>query len=199
MRLGRVLITIALLIVGSAVCWGQADSIPLGDVARQKPARKARRVITDDDLPRRPTPAPETAPVADGKNVPAKADDSAASKPANDDLVASRQALEELLGREQALNLEIANLKKQAEDAPVDSRRDVLFEVISSRTEELQQARASIAVTQQHLLELLRKDATPAKDSKPSKNSKLEEPAKTAENQPPAETPPDSNPPQPKE
>ncbi len=191
----RITIVTMLLIGSSLPGCAQSDSIPLGDVARQKPARKARRVITDDDFPRHPTPPPD-ATVSD-KDSAAKPPDSAAAKPANDDLAATRKALEDLLAKQQALNSEIANLKQQADDAPADERRDALLDVISKRNADLETTRASIGTTEQHLLELLHKQSTPTDDSKASKDSKADASAsaeKTADNQPPAEAPSDSNP-----
>ncbi len=190
MAFRRVLIAITLLIGGSLTGGAQSDSIPLGDVARQKPARKAQRVITDDDLPPRPVPPPDAADTVADKVAVAKPADSAVAKPANDDLAATRKALEELLAKQQALNSEIANLKQQADDAPVDARRDVLLDVISRRTSDLETTRASIATTEQHLLELLRKESVPSDDSKASKDSKADASAsagKTADNPPATE------------
>jgi hypothetical protein len=193
MGLRRCVITVILLLGCSALAWPQSDSIPLGDVARQKPARKARRVITDDDLPRHPSPPPDAAaPTSDDKDAPSKPADGADAKPADGDMAATRKTLEDLLVKEQALNAEIANLEKQAGDSPVDSRRDVLLDVIRNRNADLENARASITATEQHLLELLRKDAK-APDSKPKDSAgDSANTEKTAANQPPAEVGPDS-------
>jgi hypothetical protein len=57
-RMGRIL-AMAMLVLGvrPAVSWGQSEP-SLGDVARQKPVRKARKVYTNDDFPQR---APQSA------------------------------------------------------------------------------------------------------------------------------------------
>ncbi len=183
MGLRRALI-VAFLAGCCAVAFAQSDSIPLGDVARQKPAAKAHHVYTDDNMPRRSAPAADPATqAADNPAAPEKAADASsdAAKPADDDMTATRKTLQELLTREQNLRWGIVNLKKQADDAPADSRRDVLLEVIDKRTAELDSTRAEITTMEQHLLELLSKQPKPAADAQP-KDGKL------AENKPADET-----------
>jgi hypothetical protein len=178
----------ALILAFLAGCFSfasaQSDSIPLGDVARQKPAKKAHHVFTDDNTPRRAAPDP-IPPAADNGAAEKTADaNSEAAKPADDDMTATRKSLQELLTREQNLRWELVNLKKQADDAPVDSRRDVLLEVIDRRTADLDSTRAEITTTEQHLLELLSKQPKPAADAKPDAKSKD---SKEAEDKPPDE------------
>ncbi len=184
MRLGRVLIGVALLIGCSAVSWAQSDSVPLGDVARQRPARKARRVITDDDLPPRPAPPVATADLAADNVSAAKPADAPASKP-SDELATTRKTLEELLSEEQNLRSEVVNLKKQTDDSPADSRRDVLFDLLDRKTRELEETRAAITTTEHHLLELLSKQPQSAADTNPKEAKEAEdkpagEPTETA-------------------
>ncbi len=76
--------SLVLLALLGAVAWTQEASqqIPLGDLVKQKPAKKAKRVVTNEDIPARPPEAASAssaqAPTAAGEGAtpsqPAKAD-----------------------------------------------------------------------------------------------------------------------------
>ncbi len=116
------------------------DQVPLGDIARQqKAAKKAKRVITDDDLPAR---APETAPAAAEGNGATAAEAQAAGKetaeaqtatPPPSDEQARQKKIAELKDSEEAEKRIIAKMEASLADPNLpDNRRRMYQETLSS-------------------------------------------------------------------
>ncbi len=69
---------VLLVLIASGVIWGQSDQPSLADVAKHKPAAKAKHVVTNDEIP--PSPEAESTPAPSAAG-PGSA--SAASSPAD--------------------------------------------------------------------------------------------------------------------
>lgn len=133
-----------LLMSVTACAAAQQQQTPLGDVVKQnKPARKAARVITDEDMPSHPQPA-EPAPSAAADTGSAASTDTAAkpsedakdpkaAKPADEKSKDSAEVLA-IKSRLKELDMDIPNLQrmlKGTDDAAVNSadpERRAIFE-----------------------------------------------------------------------
>jgi hypothetical protein len=121
------------LLAGNSI-WAQSqDQTPLGDVARHKPAVKAKRVVTNDEVP----------PSSEANNVPSptsstpKEPDSAVA-PAGADLPASKNAnpsgqqakLQKLTADNERLLKVVKDLEARIADTPDQQRKATLTEVL---------------------------------------------------------------------
>src|SRR5512135_1966786 len=97
LRWTRMLLLVAVGLICTPLC-AQSET-PLGDIVKQKPAKKAARVITDDDMPQRP-PAPP-ASVQGTQAADAKSDKGKAAVPPVGNAVLQKQ-ISELKALEEA-------------------------------------------------------------------------------------------------
>lgn len=171
--------SLAVLLGAATLAWTQSDPLPLGDVARQKPARKARFVITNDDLPPNPEPLPAKNSItlstsADEGNPAAKTEPAgvkAEGKAAHPDLETvsdARKTLEQLLRHQQFLADQVNALQEQIEAGPREGRRDVLVDMLRAKSSDLQDVQAQVRKAQEDLLAAIR-DAEKASKETPKK------------------------------
>ncbi len=131
-----------LALAGSA--WAQAPDTPLGDVVKmQKPARKAARLITNENLPKAP---PETA--SESELPPALAEPDAeegAPPPTADEVTARLAELKQREGIEVTFIKEL-EAKLEQDDLTEEQRRKFsdALEYTKTRLEMYQQQRAEL-------------------------------------------------------
>lgn len=132
-----VTLTISAVLAASIACLAQSES--LGDLARQQrstPHTKARRVVTNDNLPKAsPSEAMNGAIVvpkapeakddskADAKPSAAKSSEAAPANPAD-----AQKRLDELKGVEEAEQRAVAKFEQELKDESVGAERRALFE-----------------------------------------------------------------------
>ncbi len=126
--------------------WAQSDQLSLADVAKQKSATKAKRVVTNDEIPPSPeanlVPASNTTAAGGGKagSTPADKKDGAKS-----DLPADKPTkLQELMAESDSLQ----KIIKQMEDK-IDASNDPVR--ISTLSEVVQHAKAALAENQSEI------------------------------------------------
>ncbi|HEV8524077.1 MAG TPA: hypothetical protein VGQ71_06220 [Terriglobales bacterium] len=135
----------------------------LAEVARQKPAKKAKRVITDDDLPQRP---PE-ASVSPATNAPAA--EQAPAKPPEEALKEARERLDTLKQDEEKLQRGYDDLQDRYSKETDSFRRTVL-------ANELQNSKENIA-TVKKLREAAEKELAGLEPQKPKAEAKESAPS----------------------
>ena len=137
---------ILLLLAPVALPAQSQDPVSLADVARQKPARHAEMVVTDDDLPPGdPVPAESASDPA----PPAPASDADPAAPAkaasitvkglleNASLQRARELLASLEGDRERLLARYAEIQKKLGSDPPDSLRRLYLDSLSHRDEVL--------------------------------------------------------------
>jgi hypothetical protein len=171
--------TAAVLLALAAPGMAQSDQdVSLADIARQKPAKKATHVTTDDDLPAKP-PAPPEKPAAPAKtdaSAPAKPGDAAA--PEDPQVKAARQELEELKKQQDFYLQKVAQHKKDAEAATDPDRRQMLLNGAVTNQTNADEMKPEVEAAQKALAEAEKKagaahasdDAESAADAKPDDN-----------------------------
>jgi hypothetical protein len=130
-----------------------ASDRPLGTVAREKSVRKAKVVITDDDIPSRAQPAPEPS-ASSGPQTAAEKDDSAKQGPAQTtapkslsqpvELDQARQLVEQLKQQEQMLIHSYDEIARKLAEADTESRRRIFSESLANRDISLGRKRKQI-------------------------------------------------------
>jgi len=85
-RLGKISAIVLLSLLSAGICFAQEQEQspserPLSTVAREKSTRKAKVVITDDDMPSHAKPAPEPSVTASPEIAAAKKDEAAKQQP----------------------------------------------------------------------------------------------------------------------
>jgi hypothetical protein len=128
------------------LCSAQTD-VPLGDVARKKSTVKAKRVVTDEDMPSRlvvPTTAETEKTIAQPPEAAATASAIPTSNPDGTQL-SSEQKLEamqfrvdQLKGYEVGLAKHLKELAEKIENEPSDFRRNMYSEALQRQTGTLQ-------------------------------------------------------------
>ncbi len=175
----RLFKTVAVMAVcGSGVLWAQAQ-MPLGDVVKQKAAKKAVRVITDDDMPQHP--ARPAAPVPTGSADAAAKTGTADDKEAPISPAVLQQQLKEVNDAITAKKRVIERFQKALEESdPRDLRKEMyetslqranwqLETLEAERTTLEQMATQSAAKSAQKSEEKSQADEKPAKDDEKSK------------------------------
>ena len=168
-----VLVLVSLLSVGICAAQEQDQSTsdrPLAKVAREKSVRKAKVVITDDDMPSHPQPAPEASAsgrpdaAAAEKNETAKKDE-AAKQPPTQTTAPRSLSQPVLLGQAQEL---VAQLKQQEQmliryydemqrklgETDSESRRRMYSESLASRDLSLSRKRKQIEEAERALQQI---------------------------------------------
>jgi uncharacterized coiled-coil protein SlyX len=132
----------SLVVVMIAASLGYAQSeAPLGDVARQKSTtKKAKRVVTDEDLPSTSAPdipAPSSSSSSAGKSEEGAAAADAAESSASSEPQTPQQKLAELESTavkvkryESQLRKHLAELAEKLNDEPSEFRRNMYSEAI---------------------------------------------------------------------
>ena len=157
------IVLVSLLSAGICAAQDQEQSDadrPLAKVAREKSVRKAKVVITDEDMPSHPQPAPQISAsgradaAAAEKDETAKKDESAKqpttqttppsslSQPV--ELDQARQLVEQLKQQEQMLIHSYDEIAHKLAEADSDSRRRIFSESLANRDVSLARKRKQI-------------------------------------------------------
>lgn len=135
LRWTRMLLLVAVGLICTPLC-AQSET-PLGDIVKQKPAKKAARVITDDDMPQRP-PAPP-ASVQDTQAADAKSDNGKAANavsPAGNAVL--QKQISELKALEEAKKATIKRFEEGLKEENIgDLRREIYGDSIRRAKEQL--------------------------------------------------------------
>jgi len=158
-RLGKISAIVLLSFLSMGICVAQeqeasAADRPLAKVAREKSARKAKVVITDDDMPSRVQPAPEASASAHQDVVAAKQDEVAKQQPKQTTpptalsqpvtLDQAQQLVEQLKQDEQMLIHSYDEMERKLAEADTESRRRIFSESLAGRDISLARKRKQI-------------------------------------------------------
>ena len=163
LKLSKISAIILASLLGVGICAGQeqqqpASDPPLGTVAREKSVRKAKVVITDDDMPSRAQPVPEPS-ASSGPRTAAEKDESAKQDPAQQapaqttaprtlsepvELNQARQLVEQLKEQEQMLIHSYDEIARKLAEADSESRRRIFSESLANRDISLARKRKQI-------------------------------------------------------
>lgn len=148
------------LLFSGFVCAAQEPDQPAQDqslakIAREKPARKAKVVITNDDLPSRPEASAEPSASSQGNSAVAAKDATAsAEQPKPDSTLAglpkpntvdeARDLVERLKQQEQALTRRYDEIQRKLGDTDDASLRRVYSDALAKRDETLARTRQQI-------------------------------------------------------
>ena len=165
LRLGTIcaIVLVSLLSVGICAAQEQEPSPSdrsLAEVARKKSVRKAKAVITDDDMPSNPQTAPQISAsgspdaAAAEKDEAVKKDESAKQPPAQTtppsslsqpvELDQARQLVEQLKQQEQMLIHSYEEIARKLAEADSESRRRMFSETLANRDLSLARKRKQI-------------------------------------------------------
>jgi hypothetical protein len=162
-QLSRISAVVLVALLSAAICIAQ-DQEPSGtdrslaQVAREKSARKAKVVITDDDMPSHPAPAASASGQAESagsqKDETSKKDESAKQSPSPTsapttlsqpvELDQARQLVEQLKQQEQMLIHSYDEIAHKLAEADSDSRRRIFSESLANRDVSLARKRKQI-------------------------------------------------------
>jgi len=126
----------------------------LSTVAREKSTRKAKVVITDDDMPSHAKPAPEPSATASPEIAAAKKDEAAKQQPKQTTAPTSlsqpvrldqaQQLVEQLKQQEKMLIHSYDELERKLAEADSESRRRIFSESLANRDLSLARKRKQI-------------------------------------------------------
>lgn len=144
---------VAAALLAATLCGAQSQDQSVVEAARQKPVRKAKVVITDDDLPSKPEAAPQSAATSPA-TVPDSAKE-AASKQSDQDTTLpgpleertgeqAQQLVERLKQEEQALLRRYDEIQRKLADTDNESLRRLYSDSLSRRDETLARKRKEI-------------------------------------------------------
>jgi predicted lipid-binding transport protein (Tim44 family) len=143
-------------LLGVAVCaaqnQGASDQESLARVARQKSVRKAKVVITNDDVPSRPESAPETSTDSPANSAAAAQNQAAQSKqniplpgpPPGTTIDQAREALESLKQQERVMIGRYDEIQHKLSETNDQSLRHLYSDSLSRRDETLARKRKQI-------------------------------------------------------
>ena len=165
LRLSTIGAIVMASLLGAGICAAQdqeqsdADR-PLAKVAREKSVRKAKVVITDEDMPSDPQPAPQISAsgradaAATEKDETAKKDEAAKQQPSQTtaptslsqpvELDQARQLVEQLKQQEQMLIHSYDEIARKLAEADSESRRRMFSETLANRDLSLARKRKQI-------------------------------------------------------
>ena len=162
-RMSRISAVVLVSLLSAGICIAQepsAENRSVAEVAREKSARKAKVVITDDDMPSHPQLA--LAASANGraesagseKDETAKKDEAAKQAPRQTtaptslsqpvELDQARQLVEQLKQQEQMLIHSYDEIARKLAEADSDSRRRIFSESLANRDVSLARKRKQI-------------------------------------------------------
>ncbi|HMH01250.1 MAG TPA: hypothetical protein VK555_07535 [Terriglobales bacterium] len=174
-RLSRISAIVLASLLGAGICAAQSQEQsdadrPLATVAREKSVRKAKVVITDEDMPSHPQPAPQISAsgrpdaAAAEKDETAKKDESAKqpaaqatpprslSQPAT--LDQAQQRVDELKQQEQMLIRYYDEMQRKLSETESESRRRMYSESLASRDLSLSRKRKQIEEAERALQQI---------------------------------------------
>ena len=143
-------------LLGVALCaaqnQGPSDQESLAKIARQKPVRKAKVVITNDDVPSRPEPASETPTDSPANSAAAAQNQAAQSKqdirppglPPGTAIDQAREALENLKQQERVMIGRYDEMQHKLSETNDQSLRRLYSDSLSRRDETLARKRKQI-------------------------------------------------------
>ncbi|MGI9103789.1 MAG: hypothetical protein ACR2IF_15220 [Terriglobales bacterium] len=162
-RTARWAVSLLLVCLASGVLWAQSDQPPasgaqsdqpsLGDIARQKAKSKAKKVVTNDEIPpsalaNAPAPAPTGATASPAGGPANTSVGPAAGKPGDaktDPKEQEKQSkLDNLQKERDSLDKVIAQLQKQIDETNEENRKATFREVIEHAKQEQARAQADI-------------------------------------------------------
>jgi len=140
----RYLLPFLLLIAAGALA--QTPTSSVADAAKTKPPKKARHIITNDDIPSRPEPEPAPKPVPEaakpGDAAPATAAEqakpeaeTAANSEESEAVKAAQKKLDDLKARLETVQQQIAETDKKIDSSTDDQVRDALTAARDGKTE----------------------------------------------------------------
>ena len=163
LRLGTICVIVLVSLLSAGICAAQEQEPSdrsLGEVAREKSVRKAKVVITDEDMPSHPQAAPQISAsgspdaAAAEKDEAAKKDESAKQPPAQTtppsalsqpvELDQARQLVEQLKQQEQMLIHSYDEIARKLAEADSESRRRMFSESLANRDVSLARKRKQI-------------------------------------------------------
>ena len=157
--LGKISAMVLVSLLSAGICFAQdqeqsPSERPLSTVAREKSARKAKVVITDDDMPSHAKPAPEPSVTASPDVVAAKKDEAAKPQPKQTtvpttlsqpaELDQAKQLVEQLKQQEKMLIHSYDELERKLAEADSESRRRIFSESLANRDLSLARKRKQI-------------------------------------------------------
>jgi len=157
--LGKISAMVLVSLISAGICFAQdqeqsPSERPLSTVAREKSERKAKVVITDDDMPSHAKPALEPSVIASPDVVAAKKDEATKQQPKQTtvpttlsqpaELDQAKQLLEELKQQEKMLIHSYDELERKLAEADSESRRRIFSESLANRDLSLARKRKQI-------------------------------------------------------
>ncbi len=157
--LGKISAMVLVSLLSAGICFAQdqeqsPSERPLSTVAREKSARKAKVVITDDDMPSHAKPALEPSVIASPDVVAAKKDEATKQQPKQTtvpttlsqpaELDQAKQLVEELKQQEKMLIHSYDELERKLAEADSESRRRIFSESLANRDLSLARKRKQI-------------------------------------------------------
>jgi len=165
LRLSKIGAIVLASLLGAGICAAQSQEQsdadrPLAKVAQEKSVRKAKVVITDEDMPSHPQPAPQISAsgrpdtAAAEKDETAKKDEAAKQQPSQTaaptslsqpvELGQARQLVEQLKQQEQMLIHSYDEIARKLAEADSESRRRMFSETLANRDLSLARKRKQI-------------------------------------------------------
>jgi hypothetical protein len=161
------------LLVFSITMLAQAQQESITDAAKTKPVKKARKIITNDDIPSRPEPEPEAKSEAAAPSSPtaedsksdtnkddAKKDPDAAEE--SESVKAAQKKVDELKARLGSIQQQIVDTNKKLEETTDDQVRDALTSARDGKTEFAEDLKKQLSAAEK---ELEAATGDPAKES----------------------------------
>ena len=157
--LGKISAMVLVSLLSAGICFAQdqeqsPSERPLSTVAREKSARKAKVVITDDDMPSHAKPALEPSVIASPDVVAAKKDEATKQQPKQTtvpttlsqpaELDQAKQLVEQLKQQEKMLIHSYDELERKLAEADSESRRRIFSESLANRDLSLARKRKQI-------------------------------------------------------
>ena len=164
LMLSKISALVLVLLLSAGICAAQeqepsASDRPLSKVAREKSVRKAKVVITDDDMPSHPQPVSEVSATARldagaAEKDGAKKDEAAKQAPRQTtvpttlsqpvELDQAQQLVEQLKQQEQMLIHSYDEMERKLAEADTESRRRIFSESLANRDLSLARKRKQI-------------------------------------------------------
>jgi hypothetical protein len=157
--LRQALVPAAILGLCSAFAAAQAQEPSLGDIARQHAAKKAKVVVSNEDLPARPVPPaasepapdagtaaaqPQPKPASPAAAAPAAATPSVPAVPLTAAQADAQQELQDAQSHVDYLNRQIKDTQTKLAAATEDARREVLNNILANYQAEMPQAQVQL-------------------------------------------------------
>ena len=168
-ELGKISAMVLVSLLSAGICFAQeqeqsSSERPLSTVAREKSARKAKVVITDDDMPSHAKPAAEPSVTTSPDVATAKKDDAATQPPKQTSAPTSlsqpvtldqaQQLVEQLKQQEKMLIHSYDELERKLAEADTESRRRIFSESLANRDLSLARKRKQIEEAERALQQI---------------------------------------------